>query len=146
MKNRITLTVVIALALIFSACGTTSSSDTITGIVWQWTSLTDRSENNETTTAIPNPENYTITFNVDGTLEGKADCNNFSGTYSQQGGFTVTIGAITQAYCGDSSMDAQYIQLLGSVSAGGPDGSGGLALETPGGAQRMMFENGGSAK
>ena len=30
--------------------------------------------------------------------------------------------------------------------ADGPDGEGGLALETPGGAQRMMFQNAGAAQ
>ena len=86
---------------------------------------------NETTTTVPNPENYTITFNTDGTLEGKADCNNFSGTYSQQNGFTITIGSITRAYCGDTSMDTQYLQLLGSVSAGGPMARAGWRLKHP---------------
>jgi hypothetical protein len=48
-------------------------------------------------------------------------------------------------YCGDASLDQQYLQLLGSVAAGGPDGQGSLALETPGGEQRMLFKNGGAA-
>jgi len=146
MKKIMILTLVFVTLLFLAACGTASSSDTITGIVWQWTSLTDRSSENETTTAVPNPENYTITFNEDGTLEGKADCNTFSGTYSQENGFSITIGAVTRAYCGDTSMDTQYLQLLGSVAAGGPDGQGGFALETAGGAQRMEFKNGGKAK
>ncbi len=42
-------------------------------------------------------------------------------------------------------MDQQYLQLLSSVAAGGPDGAGGLALETAGGEQRMSFKNGGAA-
>ena len=29
-------------------------------------------------------------------------------------------------YCGDASMDQQYLELLGSVAAGGPDGEGAL--------------------
>ena len=45
------------------------------------------------TTTVPSPENYTITFNADGTLEGKADCNTFNGTYSQENGLTITLGA-----------------------------------------------------
>ena len=48
------------------------------------------------------------------------------------------------AYCGDASLDAAYLQLLSSVAAGGPDGAGNLALETAGGAQRMLFKNGGA--
>jgi heat shock protein HslJ len=144
MKKILIFTLVLASLLFLAACGTASSSDTITGIVWQWTSLKDRVTGEETT--IPNPENYTIIFNEDGTLEGKADCNNFSGTYSQENGFAITLGPTTMAYCGETSMDTQYLQLLGSVAAGGPDGQGGFALETAGGAQRMEFQNGGKAK
>jgi heat shock protein HslJ len=144
MKKIMIPALVFVTLLFLAACGTASSSDTITGIVWQWTSVTDRVTGEETT--IPNPESYTITFNEDGTLEGKADCNNFSGTYSQENGFAITLGPTTLAYCGDTSMDTQYLQLLGSVAAGGPDGQRGLALETAGGAQRMVFQNGGKAK
>jgi len=50
------------------------------------------------------------------------------------------------AACGDASLDQQYLQLLGAIVAGGPDGAGGLALETAGGAQRMLFKNGGTAQ
>jgi hypothetical protein len=49
------------------------------------------------------------------------------------------------AACDLGSMDQQYLTLLGDVAAGGPDGAGGLALETAGGAQRMLFSNGGAA-
>jgi heat shock protein HslJ len=144
MKKIMIFTLVFTSLLFLAACGTSSSSDAISGIVWQWTRLTDRVTGEETT--VPNPENYTITFNEDGTLEGKADCNNFSGTYSQENGFIITLGPTTMAYCGETSMDTQYLQLLGSVAAGGSDGQGGFALETAGGAQRMEFQNGGKAK
>jgi heat shock protein HslJ len=86
------------------------------------------------------PNKYTITFNSDGTVDGKADCNSFSGTYSMTNGVIITIGTSTQALCGANSMDQQFLQLLSSVVAGGPDGSGGLALESAGGAQRMLFK------
>ena len=106
-------------------------------------SVTDQSTGDKIT--VPNPENYTISFYPDGTLSGKADCNTFDGTYSQKNGFTIELGASPQAYCSDASLDQQYLQLLSSVAAGGPDGAGGLALETAGGAQRMLFKNGGAA-
>jgi heat shock protein HslJ len=122
---------------------TPAPANSITGIVWQWTSVTNQTT--KQTTTVSKPENYTIVFNADGTLTGKADCNNFTGTYSQQNGFTIKLGASTMAYCGEASLDQQYLQLLGSVAAGGPDGAGNLALETAGGEQRMLFKNGGTA-
>ena len=60
-------------------------------------------------------------------------------------GFTIKLGATTMAYCGDASLDQQYLALLSNVAAGGPDGQGNLALETAGGEQRMLFKNGGTA-
>ena len=114
----------------------------IVNIVWQWMSVTDQTT--KETKSVPNPENYTIIFNADGTLTGKADCNTFGGVYSQESGFTIKLGPSTMAYCGEASLDATYLQLLSSVAAGGPDGAGNLALETAGGAQRMLFKNGGA--
>lgn len=144
-RSFLKLFVVSVLAVLaLGACApaaTPAPSNSITNIVWQWTTLTDQGK----VTTVPNPENYTITFNPDNTLTGKADCNTFAGTYSQQNGFSITLGATTMAFCGDASLDQQYLQLLGSVAAGGPDGAGGLALETAGGAQRMLFKNGGPA-
>ena len=118
-------------------------ANSVTGIVWQWMSVTNQTT--KQTDTVPDPENYTITFNTDGSLTGKADCNSFSGTYSQENGFTIKLGATTTAYCGDASLDQQYLQLLGGIAAGGPDGAGNLALETAGGEQRMLFKNGGPA-
>ena len=133
---------VVALAACAPAA-TPAPSNTITDINWQWTSVANKTT--KATTTVPNPENYTIIFRTDGTLTGKADCNSFSGTYSQANGFSITLGPSTMAYCGETSMDQQYLQLLSSVAAGGPDGAGGLALETGGGEQRMSFSNGGAA-
>jgi heat shock protein HslJ len=145
MKRLLRTILFCAGLLILAACTTSTTStptNSIQGIAWQWTSLTNRST--AETTTVPNPENYTITFNSDGTLTGKADCNTFNGTYSQENGFSITLGATSMAYCGEASLDQQFLTLLGSVAAGGPDGAGGFALETAGGEQRMLFKNGAS--
>jgi heat shock protein HslJ len=119
-------------------------SNTITDIVWQWTSVTTK-PTGETTT-VSDPQNYTITFRDDGTLSGKADCNTFTGTYSQASGFSITIGATTMAACAEGSLGQQYLELLSAVVAGGPDGQGNLALENAGGEKRMLFKNSAVAK
>lgn len=120
-----------------------SSSDSIQNIIWQWTNVTQQSTGEQTT--VTNPEAYTIVFHPDGTVNGLAGCNNFAGTYSQENGFSITLGPTQLAFCGENSLDQQYLTLLGNVAAGGPDGSGGLALESAGGADRMLFQNGGPA-
>jgi heat shock protein HslJ len=69
-------------------------------------------------------------------------CNNFGCAYSQKGsGITITLGQSTMAYCGNSSLEQQYLNLLGSVEAGEPAGDGNLALEWVGGEQRMLFQD-----
>ena len=149
-KNFPSLTLfaaLVALLLTAVACtpaATPTSADSIQGITWQWTSVTNKSTGE--TTTVPDPENYTIIFNADGTLNGQADCNTFNGTYTQENGFSITIGASTMAFCGEASLDQQYLTLLGSIAAGGPDGAGGLALETAGGEQRMLFIDGGATE
>ncbi len=108
-------------------------------ITWKWVRLTDQTQG--TTHTNSDPGKYTILFKADGTLEGKADCNNFSGTYTQdESGFFIKLGPSTMAFCGEELLDQQYLALLSSVVAGGPAGGGVFALETAGGAQRMEFE------
>ena len=118
-----------------------SSPNAITNIVWQWTSVANKSTGAKTT--VTDPQNYTITFRDDGTLSGKADCNTFTGTYTQEGGFFITAKPDVMAACGGASLDQQYFELLDAIVAGGSDGAGSLALETAGGEQRMEFVNGG---
>lgn len=114
------------------------AANPIQNVDWKWVSVRNQTTNE--VTEVPDPNQYTIIFNEDGTLNGKADCNSFAGTYSQVNGFLITLGPSTMAYCGGASLDQQYLQLLGSIVAGGPDGAGGLALETAGGEQRMLFK------
>ena len=141
--NKIVFTIgLCAVLLTLVACGSTEtpvSSNSITGVEWQWQSVTNQTTSE--TTDVSDPENYTITFNEDGTFEGTADCNSISGTWSQENGFTITVGPSTLAFCGEASLDQVYVGLLDNIAAGGPDGAGGLALETAGGEQRMLFES-----
>ncbi len=137
------LSIVLLVAAACAPLATPTPDNSITNILWRWTSSANSSTGEKI--EVPNPQDYTIAFNEDGTLSGQADCNTFTGTYSQESGFSITLGAITMAACGENSLDQQYVALLGSIAAGGPDGAGGLALETAGGEQRMLFVNGGAA-
>jgi heat shock protein HslJ len=119
-----------------------AATGSIYDVVWEWTSVIGQATGS--TTTVPSPQDYTIVFRPDGTLNGQADCNSFTGAYSQENGFAITLGAMTMAACGEDSLDQEYLQLLSAVAAGGPGGAGGLALETAGGEQRMLFQNGGA--
>ncbi len=120
----------------------TSGSDII-NIVWKWQELDDVVNGS---TRVDDPNKYTIVFHTDGTTTGQADCNTFSGTYSQADGFTISVTPDVMAACDQGSMDQQFLNLLDDVAAGGPDGAGGLMLQTAGGAQKLSFSNGGPAQ
>lgn len=122
---------------------TTNDPNSITDIVWKWQTLNDTVAGS---TRVPDPDKYTITFREDGTTTGQADCNTFSGTYSQANGFSITVVPDVMAACDQGSMDQQFLTLLEQVAAGGPDGAGGLTLQTAGGAQSLLFSNGGPAQ
>jgi heat shock protein HslJ len=113
-------------------------------INWEWISL----KNNSTgeIKLNPDPKYYTIIFYPDGSISGKADCNTFKGNYSTNNGFKINVTSTTRMACEPGSMETEYLGLLGEIVAGGPDGKGGLALETAGGEKRMEFQNGGPAQ
>ena len=138
-----TLLLAVGLAAAPTACSAMDrprGADSIQNIDWEWSSLKDQSSGE--TMAIPEPGEYTIIFHADGTVSGIADCNAFGGSYTQDGGLTIELGPMTSVACPAGSLDRQYLQLLSEVAAGGPDGAGGLALETAGGAQRLEFRAG----
>ncbi len=111
---------------------------TLTGPVWQWAGVTGGPDG---AASVPQPENYTIKFNPDGTANIKADCNSVIGSYTVQGqSLTITLGASTRAFCGEASLDTKYLQLLAQAKSYAIEG-GQLKLATPSGAQ-MTFNTG----
>lgn len=81
---------------------------------WLWVSFTDPTQQFE----LDQPAQYTITFNTDGTVAIKADCNNASGTYTadDNGGLTLALGPMTLAACPPDSRSDEFIKKLGSVA------------------------------
>ena len=83
---------------------------------WQWVGLVETTPASQS--VVPNPENYTLNFNQDGTVNVKADCNSSQGTYLLSGDkLTITLGPTTLMECAPGSLYSQYLQLLGE-SAG----------------------------
>jgi D-alanyl-D-alanine carboxypeptidase len=80
---------------------------------WKWTSLGSPDE----TIVVEDPASYLVTFNDDGTVEIKADCNGASGTYTLDGAnATIEIGPATLAACPGDSRSEQFLQLLGAAT------------------------------
>jgi len=115
MKKQIGFIALVALVLALSGCSTSGSAD-LTANAWQWASM-------ETTvpasqSVVPDPENYTIAFNTDGSVAIKADCNQVGGTYTASGSdLSITLGPSTMAYCGDASADTIYLASLSEVTS-----------------------------
>src|SRR6187397_2445241 len=96
MKRQLTLALFIIFALVLTACGGggSSSKSDITGIVWQWSAMQETVPASQS--VVPDPQNYTITFNDDGSAAIKADCNSVTGNYKLDGtNLTITLGAST---------------------------------------------------
>ena len=148
MKKIIGLSLSIILALALTACGSrdeaSESSASITGIVWQWTAMQETVPASQS--VVPDPQNYTITFNTDGTVAIKADCNNVSGNYKMSGSdLTITLGASTLMACGDNSQDTIYLASLSKVSSYAVE-NGQLQLKFAYNGGKMDFKNGGKAQ
>jgi len=108
----------------------------LVGPTWQWIGEMDATA---VPTPIPNPQNYTVKFNADGTVNIKADCNSVNGTYTVNGSaLTIMIGPTTGAFCGEASLDQKFLQSLQQVvsySSGGNQ----LYLQLAGGAGQLQF-------
>jgi heat shock protein HslJ len=143
MKKLIGLMLLAVLALALSACGGSGSADDLTGTVWEWTAMQTTVPASQS--AVPDPENYTITFNTDDTLAIKADCNQVTGSYTLSGSdLTITLGASTLAFCGEASQDSIYLASLSQVSSYAIE-SGELQLMFADDGGKMDFQNGGAA-
>jgi heat shock protein HslJ len=112
----------------------------ITGITWQWSGLVETAPAAQS--VVPDPENYTLVFQPDGTVQIKADCNMVGGSYMLEDNIlTIALGPSTMAFCGEQSLDLQYLELLGNVDSYILK-EGRLALNLKAGAGHMSFTPG----
>jgi len=113
-------------------------------LVWQWTGLTETQGEVTSAMEVPTPEKYTIVFQSDGLVAVQADCNQVRGAYGlTESGIAITLGPSTKAFCGEESLDQQFLALLAAVEAAENEGDG-LVLKVNGGAE-MRFSSGGTA-
>jgi pimeloyl-ACP methyl ester carboxylesterase/heat shock protein HslJ len=80
---------------------------------WLWVSFGDPLQQFD----LDNPDAYTISFNSDGTVNVKADCNNATGTYTadDSGGLSIQLGPMTMAACLPDSRSDEFVQNLSFV-------------------------------
>ncbi len=130
-------------ALLGFSVAIAGAQDDLTGVEWQWASMTDSATGEATTVATPGQ--YTLNFASDGTVSGRADCNNYTGAFTQNGdALDITLGAVTLVACEEGSMETTFRQMLDGVVAGARDGDT-LTLRTADDAQTMVFRQAGAA-
>ncbi len=107
----LTISVLIILALALAACG--RGEGEIIGPTWQWEAFQDTAGLNDV--SVPNPENYTLTLNDDGTASIKADCNQVIWPYELDDSRLTfdTTGPSTLAMCPEGSLDQLFLERLG---------------------------------
>jgi heat shock protein HslJ/uncharacterized protein YraI len=116
----------------------TLSQAELVGETWQWIGL--RETMPAAQSVVPDPENYTLTFNEDGTVSIKADCNVAMGSYQLSGDqLTISMGPTTLAECGPESSYSQFLSLL-EQAAGVGMGYGNLVITLANEAGEMIFQ------
>jgi heat shock protein HslJ len=90
-----------------------SSVKKIIGTSWQWVGFVDPNQK----ISITPPENYTISFQDNGQLKIKADCNNAGGSYTlKDKTLSISVGATTLAACPPGSLSDRFLKYLGSAA------------------------------
>ena len=116
----------------------TISQAELIGETWQWVSLVETMPAAQS--VVPDPENYTLTFNDDGTVSIKADCNVAMGSYELSGDqLTISLGPTTLAECGAESSYNQFLSLL-EQAAGVGMAYGNLVITLADEAGGMAFQ------
>ena len=124
-----------------SEIGAPLTFEELRGISWEWRDLVDSGPAGQSD--VPDPQNYSIVFLNDGELAIEADCNNVRGSYLLDAGqLRIILGPSTMAFCGDESLDVQFLNLLSKTTSGILSEDGRLKLFT-GDGSTLGFDNGG---
>jgi len=106
----------VAVIIFTAGCSNQKAGADVKDVQWQWAALFENEPAAQS--VVPNPENYTLTLNADGTMNIKADCNMVGGSYTLEGNFlTLGLGPSTLAFCGEQSIDVVFIEALNNVES-----------------------------
>ncbi len=88
-------------------------------ITWEW-ERRNPNGNEVPEIIVPNPENYTLLFNEDGSFNAQLDCNNTIGSYATPSAGSIFMelsGPMTLAACGEESLDAEMMNMFGPAQS-----------------------------
>ncbi len=128
---RTTLAALMLLSSVgFVACADSESSDgsRLQGTEWRLVSLV-RPDGRQV--SVGDPSRFTVSFVADGSALARADCNSCFGSWSASGS-ALSMGPIgcTKMYCGDESLDRDYLAALGKAKSFEIDGDN-LTISSP---------------
>ncbi|MFN2187547.1 MAG: META domain-containing protein, partial [Candidatus Promineifilaceae bacterium] len=111
----------------------------IVGTTWYWRAFQDTAEVNDF--SVKDPASYSLTLQPDGGAAIQADCNQVLWQYTLEGSSLSfnTLGPSTLAFCGEDSLDGQYLSMLGNVATYVVDDAGDLHLNLFADAGNMVF-------
>ena len=115
-----TVILVSAAAATLAGCSSATTSDPLAGTTWRLVSIESMSDEQPTTT-IDDPANYTVTFGSDGRAAFQVDCNRGNGSWtaasaaSDSGSLTFGPIALTRKFCPQPSVDTTVAADLGRV-------------------------------
>jgi len=137
-KRRYTISLLLLISVSIVAYGSLKSAESITDTTWQWVGLVETELASQS--LIPDSENYTLLLLPDGSISIKADCNMVGGSNTIDGtSLTIALGPSTMAFCGEQSLDQQFLALFTNVESYSVENDQ-LVLELKDGAGRMLFE------
>ncbi|MGD8804742.1 MAG: META domain-containing protein [Chloroflexota bacterium] len=95
--------------------GPEEAMSNIVGVTWLWQAFQDQAQENDI--VVLDPEKYSLTLQDDGTAAIQADCNRVNWSYTLEAGNLTfnTTGPSTLAFCGEDSLDQQFLTLLGNA-------------------------------
>jgi heat shock protein HslJ len=86
----------------------------LTEKVWGWTGFSDPLQK----FMVERPENYTLSFQTDGTVNIRADCNYAKGIFSLDSSrIKIEIGPVNAALCPVGSRGEEFLKILGDTAA-----------------------------
>lgn len=85
--------------------------------LWLWERRTPAGDGD--VLEVPNPENYDLLFNEDGTFFVGLDCNRGGGSYATDGagGLTMELGMTSLALCPEDSLEATMTEMFAAATA-----------------------------
>ena len=116
MMKRNSLIILLAAGLM-AACESSTSTSDLSELQGVW-ELQAFELDDGSVQEVPDPQNYTLRFEADGSVAAKVDCNRCNGSYETEGN-SITFGlmACTLAACLPGSLDQQFLAALGSVTS-----------------------------